>query len=147
MKSRVIFSAAALAMLTANAVSATDLYNVFLSGKVFEGDRVITTFAAPILAGRTFPLRDLESEGSAGSKGLQLELTPESSSVEKHVRVAVKASWGEGGPSESVSGGVANQDVDLAQGESKIVSFDCANAADNPPRCKYKLVLSANLLR
>jgi len=74
-------------------------------------------------------------------------LTPESSSVEKHIRVAVKASWGEGGPSQSVSGGVANRDVDLAQGESKIVTFNCANAADGLPFCKYKLVLSANLQR
>lgn len=147
MKARTIIATSALAMLMTAPVSAASPNNVFLSGKVFQGDEVITTFATPIVLGGTLPVKDQDSNGADGINTVRLALTPELS-AENRVTVSIKANWSVGAPSKSVSGGMLNEKVELAQGESKTIPFgNCEYADDKKSSCNYKLVLSASLQR
>lgn len=147
MKARTIIVTSAFAMLMTAPVFAASPSNVFLSGKVFKGDEVITTFATPIVLGGTLPVNDQDSNGPDGIDTVRLALTPELS-VENRVRVSIKAHWSVGAPSESVAGGMLNEKVELAQGESKTIPFgDCGYVDDKKSSCNYKLVLSASLQR
>lgn len=145
MKARTVIATSTFAMLMTAQVFAFSASNVFLSGNVFKDDELITNFATPIVLGGTLPVKDQSTVGAADNK-LNLELTPEFSDGNR-VKVSIKASWSVAPPSNSVAGGVLNQDVELAQGETKAIAFgDCSNAAEKKSTC-YKLVLSASLQR
>lgn len=146
MRARTIIATFPFVMLMTAQVFAASPSNVFLSGKVFKDDEVITNFATPNVLGRTLPVKDQSAIGAADNNDLRLALTPELSDGNR-VKVSIKASWSVGPPSQSVSGGVLNQDVELAQGEIKTIPFgDCGNVNEKKSAC-YKLVLSASLMR
>lgn len=141
MKFQNVFSAAALATLLATPVHAATLYNVFLSGQVFKGDELVTTFATPILIGRTLPVKDQDRGGAERSESFQLALTPEPA-AQNRLSVTVQAGWGGNSPSSSVAGGVLNERVEMAQGETKTIPFGACGQT-NPQGSCYKLVFSA----
>lgn len=146
MKACTIITTSALAMLMSASVFAASLSNVYLIGSVFQGDETITNFAAPIVLGGTLPVKSENPTGDDGNN-VRLELTPELS-AENRVTVSITAKWSAGAPSSSVAGGMLNEKVELAQGESKTIPFgDCGYADDNKSSCKYRLVLSATLQR
>lgn len=148
MKARTILAFSALALLMAAPVFAASPSNVFLSGKVFKGGEVITTFATPIVLGNTLPVKDQVANGSGGMNTVRLALTPELF-AENVMTVSIKADWSAlGAPSEAVAGGTLNEKVELAQGESKTISFgNCEHADDKLSSCTYKLVFSASVQR
>lgn len=148
MKAPTILAASALMLLAATPCFAVSLSNVFLSGKVFKGDELITTFASPIVLGNTLPVKDQVSDGTGRMSTLRLALTPEQSE-DKVMSVSIKADWGTlGAPSEAVSGGTFRDKVNVIQGQSKSVSLgSCGYADDQLTKCDYKLVFSANLQR
>ncbi|HCA6672390.1 TPA: hypothetical protein MXV24_006861, partial [Pseudomonas aeruginosa] len=54
---RFLIVAAMFPMLTTAALAETGS-NIFLAGKVFQGDEVVASFAAPTLLGNTLPVKD-----------------------------------------------------------------------------------------
>lgn len=147
MKARTIIATSAFAMLMTAPVFAASPSNVFLSGTVFKGNEVITTFATPIVLGGTLPVKDQDSNVVDGINTVRLALTPKLS-TENRVTVSIVANWSVGAPSKSVAGGMLNEKVELAQGESKTIPFgDCGYADDKKSSCNYRLVLSASLQR
>lgn len=141
MKLQSLFSAAALATLLATPAHAATPYNVFLSGQVFKGGELVTTFATPILIGRTLPVKDQERGGAERRGSFTLELTPEPA-AQNRLSVSIKAGWGGNSSSSSVAGGVINERVEMAQGETKTIPFGPCGQP-NPQGSCYKLVFSA----
>ncbi|WP_158682596.1 hypothetical protein [Pseudomonas sp. XWY-1] len=139
------FSAAALATLLATSVHAATPYNVFLSGQVFKGDELVTNFATPILIGRTLPVKDQDRGGAERNESFTLELTPEPV-PQNRISVAIKAGWGGNSESSSVAGGVLNERVEMAQGETKTIPFGPCGQS-NPQGSCYKVVFSATAQR
>lgn len=149
MKASMIITSLAFAMLTAEPVFAASTSNVYLTGKVFRGEEVVTTFDAPILLGSTLPVKDQVTEGSGIVKTVQIALTPEETAGSS-VTVSITANWSEsGGPTKgAVVGGTMTDKVTLAQGESRAIPFgSCVPVVGKPDECSLRLVLSASAQR
>lgn len=143
MKSRILSPVAAFAMLLATPVFASaQTYNVFLSGQVFKGDELLTTFAAPVVVGGTLPIKNQDYGSAERSESIRLALTPEPA-AQNRLSVSIKADWGSSSPSSSVAGGMINERVEMAQGETKSIPFgDCGHTDFKKTSC-YKVVFSA----
>lgn len=148
--------------------------NVFLSGKVFKGNEVVASFAAPTLLGNTLPVRDqvlhsyIEKAVSDGKKtklipgklvtGLDMAMTP-TAVVGENVIVAVKGSLAmlEGFDKAPLAGtdlaidlpkmsrNEFSQSFEIKKGQPLEFAFGgCTLVEGTPTNCSHKLVLSAS---
>jgi len=170
---RFLIVAAMFPMLTTAALAETGS-NIFLAGKVFQGDEVVASFAAPTLLGNTLPVKDqvlhsyIEKAVSDGKKtqlipgklatGLDMTMTP-TAVVGENVIVAVKGSLAtlEGFDKAPLAGtdlaidlpkmrrNEFSQSFEIKKGQPLEFAFGgCTLVEGTPTNCSHKLVLEAS---
>ena len=170
---RFLIAAVMLPMLASSALAESSS-NIFLSGKVFKGDEVVASFAAPTLLGNTLPVKDqvlhsyIEKAVSDGKKtklipgklvtGLDMTMTP-TAVVGENVIVAVKGSLAvlEGFDKAPLAGtdlaidlpkmsrNEFSQSFEVKKGQPLEFAFGgCTLFEGTPTNCSHKLVLDAS---
>lgn len=167
---------AVLLPLLSSTVLAESRPNVFLSGKVFKGEEVVASFAAPTILGGVVPVKDqvlhsyIEKSVTDGKKtqlipgklatGLNLAITPKAV-VGDNVIVAVEGALAEleGFDKVPLAGTELaidlpkltskefSQSFEVKKGEPLEFAFgNCTLVEGTPTDCSHKLILSAALV-